>query len=204
MNLEGQVDRLEETLVQVNVVNILVKKAYSAFDIHHSRVRAAQAALLKILELDDSSIFEKARLAMLNTAQETSMAVAESPFTRRASHVLDPPQASPYSRARRSIGAASSVLDRRMSRGRAILQPPFSIRNTSNTDQNPSTDRDVSTRFVLVRALRRILNSRLPTLFILIFVLLLQLIIFNILSVLIDKSTSVVCLYINLQDSSML
>ena len=161
MNLEGQVDRLEETLVKVNVVNILVKKAYSAFDIHHSRVRAAQNALLKILELDDSSIFEKARLAMLNTAQETSMAVAESPFTRRASHVLDPPQASPYSRARRSFGAASSVLDRRMSRGRAILHPPFSIRNTSNTDQNPSTDREVSTYVILVRTytvLRRIVQ----------------------------------------------
>ena len=45
-------------------MKILVRKTYEHLNLNLSTVKAAQQSLLKILELDDSSIFEKARLAL--------------------------------------------------------------------------------------------------------------------------------------------
>ena len=140
MSIEGFIEKIEETLVQVKVVNILVKKAYSVFNLNPSRLRAAQKRLLKILELDDSSIFEKARNAMFSNTQEVTLITNESPlFTRKSFQSLETthaPLQSPYLPSRRSNGSQSSVLDRRMSRGRVIPQQPFSIRNTSSGDHH--------------------------------------------------------------------
>lgn len=142
MSIEGFIEKIEETLVQVKVVNILVKKAYSVFNLHPSRLRAAQKRLLKILELDDSSIFEKARNAMFSNTQEVTLITNESPlFSRKSFQSLETthaPLQSPYLPSRRSNGNGSqcSVLDRRMSRGRVIPQQPFSIRNTSSGDHH--------------------------------------------------------------------
>jgi hypothetical protein len=135
VNLGGAIDSIEETIVQVKVVNILVRKAYSGLNLHPTRLKAAQLALLKILELDDSSIFEKARLVMLNSAPDFTPSSSDSPSAAlNGSFCTDPTQASPFTRARHTGGSQSSVLDRRMSRGRAVPQPPFSIRNTSSAD----------------------------------------------------------------------
>ena len=135
MNLGGAIDNIEETIVQVKVVNILVRKAYSGLNLHPTRLKAAQLALLKILELDDSSIFEKARLVMLNSSPDPAPSSSDSPSAALSgSFSADPTQASPFTRARHTGGSQSSVLDRRMSRGRAVPQPPYSIRNTSSTD----------------------------------------------------------------------
>ena len=147
VSIEGFIEKIEETLVQVKVVNVLVKKAYSAFNLHPSRLRAAQKRLLKILELDDSSIFEKARNAMFSTTQEGTSLASESPlFTRKSFQSVETthaPQQSPYVTLRRTNGSLSSVLDRRMSRGRVIPQPPFSIRNTSSADPDQELDGEV-------------------------------------------------------------
>ena len=147
MSIEGFIEKIEETLVQVKVVNMLVKKAYSAFNLQPSRLKAAQKHLLKILELDDSSIFEKARHAMFNTAQESISLTCESPlFSRKSLNSLETahaPMKSPYLSLRRTNVSQSSVLDRRMSRGKVIPQQPFSIRNTSSTDPTQDMEGEV-------------------------------------------------------------
>ena len=120
---------------QVKVVKILVKKAFASTNVRASTVKAAQQALLKILELDDTSIFEKARLAIRNGHQDMSLSSSnESSYSRRSPSVNDS-SPSPHTRSRHSFGSQSSVLDRRMSRGRSMTPTAFSVKGQDSESQ---------------------------------------------------------------------
>ena len=191
---------------QVKIVKALVLRTYEHLKLHKSTIKAAQLALLKILELDDSSIFEKARLAIqsgysrdnnLSTSSSydnnlvllhPNSCLSNSNSTSNSNSVSSRKQGgsirkennnnnnnnsnrsindkeivsrsdsyktesdgnmsgSPHRAPRyMPLGAQSSVLDRRMSKGKNSIQKPrpFSIRNrTTSVVDTPNNVRTI-------------------------------------------------------------
>ena len=190
---------------QVKIVKALVLRTYEHLKLHKSTIKAAQLALLKILELDDSSIFEKARLAIqsgysrdnnLSTSSSydnnlvllhpnnclsnsNSTSNSNSVSSRKQGGSIRKENNNNNNNSNRSIndkeivsrsdsyktesdgnmsgsphraprymplGAQSSVLDRRMSKGKNSIQKPrpFSIRNrTTSVVDTPNNVRTI-------------------------------------------------------------
>ena len=155
-------------------MKILVRKTYEHLNLNLSTVKAAQQSLLKILELDDSSIFEKARLALqAGVKKDKNNSVSGSDLNSSISSsegnsALNSRKASSAGndryitnnnkninnnsdnnrndknkntgnngsgRSNSYFGLNSSVLDRRMSKGKHASSEPaaFSIRNSAKS-----------------------------------------------------------------------
>ena len=166
-------------------MKILVRKTYDHLNLNLSTIKAAQQSLLKILELDDSSIFEKARLALQSgVKKEKSNSVGNNELNISVSSSDDNSSIASRKvssagndryfinnnknininnnmnnsrndknknvgnngsgRSNSYFGLHSSVLDRRMSKGKHNSSEPaaFSIRNSAKSSiYSPKTPR---------------------------------------------------------------